>query len=336
MALAAAVADLIGSARAATAADVAGPRGLPPDDGVDLTSTHTAATQAIDGLRAAADALRADRSAASLAQLVGYGVPHAAPGEPDGLEGQVDAALAEADRRVTAADALTASDPVGALRAVFGESFLVVPPFMPPAGEFADGLAARAAAGDADPATLRGWLEDVAHVRPGAARLADVRLLATSPPPLQVAQLPADVPPWAALPAPDGAPPPGGTVSLLIAGDVPDRAGPVAALLVDDWVEVVPGTQQDTSVVMQLNAPTAVAPQSVLLAVAADPTRRWTTDSLERVVLETLALARERAVDADVPGAPPSGHLLPALLFARNTGGDPDGDTISTEFPRQT
>ncbi|MGW7469158.1 hypothetical protein ACWGJT_31965 [Streptomyces xantholiticus] len=335
LALAAAVADLTGSARAATAADVAGPRGLPPNDGVDLTGTHTAATRAVDGLREAADALRADRSAASLARLVGYGVPHTAPGEPDGIERQVDAALAEADRRVKAANALAGSDPADALRKVFGEGFLVVPPFTPPPGEFTDGLTARAAAGDADPATLRGWLENVAHVRPGAARLADVRLLATSPPPLQVAQLPADVPRWAALPTPDGAPPPGGTVSLLIAGDVPDPAGPVAALLVDDWVEVVPGTQQDTSVVMQLNAPTAVAPQAVLLAVAANPAQRWTTDSLERVVLETLALARERAVDADVPGAPQSGHLLPALLFARNSGGDTDGDTISTEFPRK-
>jgi len=159
-------------------------------------------------------------------------------------------------------------------------------------------------------------------------------LLANARPPLQVAQFPASVQHWAALPSPDGSTPPAGTVSVVLAGALAKPAAKLAALLVDDWIEIVPGTVQDTSVLFQLDAPTATAPQSVLLALPADPTRPWTADRIERVVLETLALAKERAVDADLPGAPPAGHFLPALLFARNTGGDPDGDTISTDFPR--
>lgn len=52
------------------------------------------------------------------------------------------------------------------------------------------------------------------------------------------------------------------------------------------------------------------------------------------VVLDTLELARLRAVDAALGGsAPATGHWLPALLLARNTGGDPNGDTVATTLP---
>ncbi|MFL6127926.1 MAG: hypothetical protein ACJ73E_02540, partial [Mycobacteriales bacterium] len=156
---------------------------------------------------------------------------------------------------------------------------------------------------------------------------------------LRVAQLPADAGGWAALAGPGGAPPPAGVVSLILAGHPVDPTGPVAALLVDDWVEVVPATRQDTAVVFQLDAPGACAPQAVLLAVAADPGRRWTADAVEQVVLDTVRLAQLRAVDLDLPGAPPAGsppagHFLPALLLARNSGGDPFGDTVATDLPR--
>jgi hypothetical protein len=124
-------------------------------------------------------------------------------------------------------------------------------------------------------------------------------------------------------------------VSLTLAGHRIDPAEPVAALLVDDWVEVVPASRQDTAVVFQLDAPSASAPQAVLLAVAADPGRRWTEDAVEQVVLDTIRLAQLRAVDLDLPaGSPPAGHFLPALVLARNSGGDPFGDTISTDLPR--
>jgi hypothetical protein len=365
--VAAAAADLVTGARAATAADLAGPRGLRPAGDVDLTGATAAATAAVAGLRTAVATLRAatdsDATRTALAALAGYGLPHAAPGSPTGSAAEDIAALAEqaagvaaeADRRLSTADtASTAGDPVGALRAVFGPGFTVVPPCAAPpdgtgaaGGELAAGLTARAAAGDADDGTVGDWLESLAAVRLGVARLADVRLLAgaaagagTSPATaLRVAQLPADAGGWAALADPAGAPPPAGVVSLTLAGAAFDPADPVAALLVDDWVEVVPARRQDTAVVFQLDAPSACAPQAVLLAVAADPSRRWTEDTVEQVVLDTVTLAQLRAVDLDLPGTPPSGspaagHFLPALLLARNSGGDPFGDTIATDIPR--
>jgi hypothetical protein len=370
--VAAAAGELVGGARPATAADLAGPRGLRPAAAAQLTGVETAAADAADGLTTAVAGLRAaadpEAVRTALAGLAGYGLPHAPPASPGGLPAgaagaaedaaladQVAAVAAEADRRLAAAATARASgDPVGALRAVFGPAFPVVPPCAAPpdatgtaGGELAAGLAARDAAGDAGDSTVGAWLESVAAVRAGVARLADVRLLAgavaaggASPATaLRVAQLPADAGGWAALAGPGGAPPRAGVVSLTLAGPAPDPAGPVAALLVDDWVEVVPATRQDTAVVFQLDAPSACAPQAVLLAVAADPGRRWTDDAVEEVVLDTVRLAQLRAVDLDLPGvppagSPPAGHFLPALLLARNSGGDPFGDTVATDLPR--
>lgn len=93
-----------------------GPRGLPPDDGIDLTGTRTPQPTRC----------RTNRSDSSFARLVGYGVPHTTPEDPDGLESQVHAALAETDRPVEAVGSLIASDLAGVLRAVYGEGFLVV------------------------------------------------------------------------------------------------------------------------------------------------------------------------------------------------------------------
>jgi hypothetical protein len=369
-AVAAAAGELVGGARAATAADLAGPRGLRPSAAVDLSGVTAATTAAVQGLTAAVAGLRAatgpEAVRTALADLAGYGLPHAPPASPGGtvpespedvaaLTEQATAVNAEADRRLAAAAAASAvGDPVGALHAIFGPVFPVVPPCTAPpdaagtaGGELAAGLAARDAAGDAADAAVGAWLESVAPVRAGVARLADVRLLVGAVAPggaspataLRVAQLPADVGGWAALADPAGIPPPAGVVSLTLAGHRVDPTGPVAALLVDDWVEIVPASRQDTTVVFQLDAPTACAPQAVLLAVAADPGRRWTEDTIEQVVLDTVRLAELRAVDLDLTGAPPvgsppAGHFLPALLLARNSGGDPFGDTIATEVPR--
>jgi hypothetical protein len=298
------------------------------------------------GVPAGAGAVRA-----ALAGLAAFGLDGAAPASPAGsspaelaaLTAQARRVAADAAGRVAAANAVLAGDPAAALAAVFGPAFTVVPPVtVPGAAGLAAALAARTAAGDAGDLDVADWLEGAAHVRAGAARLADLRLLAEATSAagltgtaLRVAQLPARPGDWwTALPTPPGERLPGGVVALVLAGAPVDPAGPFAGLLVDEWVEVVPGATQDTGVVFHADAPGARAPQSLLLACAADPSSRWDDDELEQVVLDALDLARLRAVDPGIgPGGPPTGHLLPALLLARNTGGDPDGDTISTVLP---
>ena len=57
-----------------------------------------------------------------------------------------------------------------------------------------------------------------------------------------------------------------------------------------------------------------------------DATRRWDLDTLAATVLQTLELARLRAVDRDaLDGA---GQFVPALYFALNLA----GATVSTDF----
>ncbi|MFL6130486.1 MAG: hypothetical protein ACJ73E_15670, partial [Mycobacteriales bacterium] len=117
--VAAAAGELVGGARAATSADLAGPRGLRPSAAVDLTDVTTAAEDAANGLATAVADLRAatgpEAVRGALADLAGYGLPHAAPASPGGpaatedpdeavaLAEQAAAVGAEADRRVAAA-----------------------------------------------------------------------------------------------------------------------------------------------------------------------------------------------------------------------------------------
>ena len=69
-----------------------------------------------------------------------------------------------------------------------------------------------------------------------------------------------------------------------------------------------------------------LAPQSILLAVPFELESPWTIWSLQQVLLETLDLARIRAVDLSTLNE--VGHYLPALYFAYNLL----GDAVSTDF----
>jgi len=65
-----------------------------------------------------------------------------------------------------------------------------------------------------------------------------------------------------------------------------------------------------------------------MLAAPPDLDQPWNLWSLQQVLLETLDLARLRAVDLDALDE--VGHYLPALYFAANVA----GDTVSTDFSK--
>ena len=68
-----------------------------------------------------------------------------------------------------------------------------------------------------------------------------------------------------------------------------DLQQPLAGLLIDEWVEIIPNAKETTGVAFQFNPPDSFAPQSILLAVPPVPDKAWTGDS-QRVLLETLDL----------------------------------------------
>ena len=61
-----------------------------------------------------------------------------------------------------------------------------------------------------------------------------------------------------------------------------------------------------------------------------DLLKPWDAATLETILNETLDLAKLRTVSYDALSH--LGHFLPALLLANNVGGDPKGDTVSSEF----
>ncbi|HJV94716.1 MAG TPA: hypothetical protein VJ608_01715 [Albitalea sp.] len=159
---------------------------------------------------------------------------------------------------------------------------------------------------------------------------------------LAVAQLPhADGARWIGLPETPAQPIAGGRISIVVqsAGAL-DATRPMAGLMVDEWVEVVPSRSETTGIAFQHDAPDARAPQAVLLAVPPVPGAPWTAWNLHRLLLETLDAAKLRTVDAEaldnaalnpVAGAQTIGelaHFLPALYFAVNV----DGEAISPDF----
>ena len=233
------------------------------------------------------------------------------------------------------ADAVRAHH-VSRLQAAFGDAFVVLPRFTAGnAAELAQALADSAKIQDNDPLAAVTWFQRAARVRDGAARLdaslgyaealgAGERLKLT------VAQLPHVANDrWVGLPLPTGRTLSSSRFSLVVqsAGQF-DVSQPLAGLLIDEWVEAVPNTSETTGVVFQYDQPDASPPQCILLAVPPDVEQPWNLWTLQQVLLETLDLARLRAVDPEALDE--VGHYLPALYFATNDA----GETVSTDFSK--
>jgi hypothetical protein len=105
-----------------------------------------------------------------------------------------------------------------------------------------------------------------------------------------------------------------------------DDWGHVGGLFIDEFVELLPSPAETTGLAVHYDEPGNEAPQSVLLAVPSNP-RGWEYETLLEVLLETLDLAKMRAVDLDSLEA--LGHVLPALCFPSNSFDLPDTPSIA-------
>jgi hypothetical protein len=220
------------------------------------------------------------------------------------------------------------------LRLVFGKAFVVLPRFTAAnAAELEQALAGSVKMQGGDPLASITWFQRMARVRDGLARLNSALSYAEAlnngeKLSLTIAQLPYDPNDrWVGLPLQDGQSLPGGKLSLAVQSVTPVNVHqPLAGLLIDDWVEVVPSPTETTGIAFQYDQPNAAPPQTILIAVPPEVDVPWTVWSLQQVLLETLDLARIRAVDPDA--LDDIGHYLPALFFALNTA----GHTVSTDF----
>jgi PASTA domain len=202
---------------------------------------------------------------------------------------------------------------IARLKAIFGTSFIVLPTLASDLAANWPQLWANSQSLQAgDPLASVRWMQRASRVRSGVARLDTAVMFAEALAgrpllQLQIAQLsaaPGDR--WIALDRPkdgslnkDGSPK--NTFSLVAFAPMPFTAGArVAGLMIDDWVEVLPSTDQITGVAFQYPDPIARAPQAILLAVHADDSPQWTPEAVEGTILEALDLAKIRGVDSDV------------------------------------
>ena len=292
-----------------------------------------------------------------LLRAAGFGIPGAVPLSAAGnsptdrqtLLAQSASIQKEVDQRTKQLEALFAgfnANPVtlearrdyalARLQVAFGKGFTVLPRFSAAnAEELEKALADSVKVQDGDPFASTIWFQRMARVRDGVSRLNATlnyseALNTGEQLSLSVAQLPYNsTDRWVGLPLKASQTLPGGKFSLVVQSVAPvDVRQPLAGLLIDEWVEVVPSATETTGIALQCDRPNATPPQTILIAVPPEVGVPWTIWSMQQVLLETLDLARIRAVDPDALDE--VGHYFPAMYFGINT----TGDTVSTDFTK--
>lgn len=173
---------------------------------------------------------------------------------------------------------------------------------------------------ETDALRVEGWLQGLARVR---TRLADLSLAGTAArwlvgkePQLLPVQLPLRAgDPWIGAQWAPNKQPGAGDIMSIMTVDVPNSVGgEQEGLLLDDWTETVPTTEETTGLVFNFNRPNAAAPQAVLVATPPSADGRWQWDELLGTVTDTFDRARLRAIEPDDLQASPLFQLLPATL----------------------
>jgi hypothetical protein len=313
-----------------------------------LTAAHSRLAALVASATKTAETLRAGLMALG-AFGIGPAVPVIAAGENPGaitaLTQQATALMKTSTTRLAQGNALralaAAADPrarAGQLgermRAVFGQSFVVLPHFScgASAAELASALAASTAAQGGNGLAANGWFTRQARLHEPLARLASCLrgaevLGAGERLNLSVAQLPfVATEQWVGLLPDAGKTLPASKLSLVLQTTAPiDTAQPLTGLVIDEWTDIVPSANETTAIAFQFAPPDACAPQCLLLAVPPIPGADWTADTLRQVLDETRDLAKLRAVDAEMLGE--VAQHLPALALAFNA----KDDAVSTD-----
>jgi hypothetical protein len=252
------------------------------------------------------------------------------------ITARATATQAELDRHDAA---VTASAAVAALQAaaaaLLGEDFQVVPEFTlsaPQADEWANAVAASVSGallsylvnteGIGQP--VEEWMYGVARVRPMVKAWETITVLvdALRGPGDVPALLPAQFPyqaadSWVAMQFDPAHRPDSDRLCYTAHYQVPfDKSAPQCGLLVDEWTEVIPGTDRTTGITFNFSRPDNEPPQAILLVTPASATGSWQWDDLVGALNETLDLAKVRAVEPANIDQTPYSMLVPTTITA--------------------
>ena len=205
---------------------------------------------------------------------------------------------------------------------LFGKGFMLLPAFQPRnAAELHTQLASDSLLRHGGPFAMDNFLAGAAGVRDNLHRLQLVwtigEAFGTAAPQVKPAQFPAHADDyWLGIEFPEDHVPQSDKLSLIVADtDAWDlNAGPVRALLIDQWTEVIPAHEETTGVSFFYDQPDAAPPQALLLAVSPRPSGNWRWEDLVHTLHDTLELARNRIVEPDHLDDTLYAQLLPAVL----------------------
>ena len=205
---------------------------------------------------------------------------------------------------------------------VFGKSFTIFPLFtLQKRDEIRDGLASNHLLRHAGDLAVESWLHSVSSVRDKVANLQQVIVLADAmgcevpaARPIQLSQSEEDY--WLGAEFPDDYHPTDDKLSLVIFGynHLDIENGHSVALVVDEWLEIIPSRIETTGVAFHYDQPDAVPPQSLLLAVPPKESGRWNWDDLVHTIYDTLELVKLRMVEPEHLQDTIYAQLLPAII----------------------
>ncbi len=264
------------------------------------------------------------------------------------LRSKAQSLLVDIDRRLTDADTLIAGDPADtpaarvealteAMRLLTSAEFVVLPEFALGADHAAEWQAAyddRAQlldyllvdAGVDFP--VDDWLYGVARVREKIHHVESATMFvealtggSVNLEPVQFPVRPNDS--WLGLRFPDTQPVSGEPFAIdedkllytaHYGGPFVAAAPRHCGVLVDEWTEVIPRTEETTGIAFHYDRPNTEPPQTLLLALPAEFTGSWVWNDLVDALHETLDMARKRAVEPRHVDDTEYARFLPAVL----------------------
>jgi hypothetical protein len=246
----------------------------------------------------------------------------------------IDGRIKKTGQALTDTNAAPANDKkikllLDAAKLLFGDSFRPIPRFTlnePVGSKVAAGLAGSAsllfwlkANGKKYP--VDDWLYGAARVREKLFHWENIGMLGEgfgiSPVGLTPVQLPFQAGDnWLALEFPDALKP--DTEKLLYTAHFSkafNKAGPQCGLILDEWVEVIPGTEETTGISFHYDRPNTEPPQAMLLVTPASFKGHWEFQDIVDTIRETFELARKRCVDPAMIDTSDYAQLLPATMM---------------------
>jgi hypothetical protein len=235
-----------------------------------------------------------------------------------------------------AASASSSADQAQAVQAaakgLLGDDFQIAPEFTVSAsqgGEWANAFTASAGSLlDYLKTTLKidfpvdEWMYGAARVRPLLHSWETALMLETAfgitPPALTPIQLPfAANDSWLALQYPDDYKIDSDRLLYTCAYSAPFNPNArQCGLLLDEWTEVIPVAERDTAITFNYQRPDNEPPQTMLLVTPASSTGTWQWADLVDALVETLQLAKKRAVEPSSLDPTVYSRFLPATVTA--------------------